>query len=194
MHKTRRNRHSLSKSLTIPQLKNAFDYIEKYGKGRPSVGDFQKEWKKVFGRPIEKDHADSYLKFIQTKPLRHYRGGNPGVFAGQGMIQGASDNGLRPYGVFQEYISSGFEVGIPAMSSQVMCEKGIVGPQGPAPTGMSGGRALRIMRRSTRKRNVSGGNFPQSSNPTSLLHDISTAWKGLPLPASPSAIDNPYLK
>jgi hypothetical protein len=193
----RRNTRISTKALTIPQLKHAFDYIEQYASAKPSIPDFQKEWKKVFNRPIQKEHAESYLKFAGTKPLRRFRGGGgPGVYAGQGMLPGAvTDSGLRPYGAFQEYVSSGFEVGVPAMSNQVMCEQGIVGPQGPLPGGvLSGGGSGGSSKRRKTLRRIRGGQFPQSTNPTSILQDISTAWKGLPLPASPSPIDNPYLK
>jgi hypothetical protein len=187
--------------LTIPELKQAFDYIESFAKDKPSLKAFQDEWKKVFNRPIQAEHAKAYLDFTLksgTRKLRKYRGRGgaegPGVFAGQGMLPDqVTDTGLRPYGFFQKYVSDGFDIGIPQMSSQVMCEKGIIGPQGPLPSAplVSSGGGKR-KKRTLRK--IRGGRFPASMNPTSLLQDIATAWRGETLPASPSPIDNPYLK
>jgi hypothetical protein len=192
--------------LTIPELKQAFDYIESFAKDRPSLKEFQEEWKKVFNRPIMAEHAKAYLEFTVknaatgTRKLRKYRGRGgaevPGVFAGQGLLPGdVTADGLRPYGIFQKYVSDGFEIGIPQMSSQVMCEKGIVGPQGPLPSApLVGGAAAASQKRKRTIRKVRGGRFPQSMNPTSLLQDIATAWRGETMPASPSPLDNPYLK
>ena len=188
--------------LTIPELKMAFDYIELFAKSSPSVEDFQREWKRVFHRPIYKEHAESYLKFVEEaeqhrRPvLRKYRGRGggegPGVFAGQGLVADAvTESGLRPYGIFQKYVADGFDIGIPQMSSQIACQQGLQGPQGPLPSAPMDGGRRRGSKRTLRK--IRGGRFPESMNPTSLLQDIAIAWRGEQLPASPSALDNPYL-
>ncbi len=193
--KTRSNRKKSTAPLTIPQLKKAFDYIEEYAATmKPSIADFQKEWVKVFGRKISEDNVSAYLDFIANRKtgLRKFRGGAaPGLITGQGLIAGAvTDSGLRPYGIFQEYIGSGFEVGVPAMASQEMCATGFVGPQGPAPTVVNGGRrreAKRTLRR------IRGGRFPFSTSPPSFSQNIFTQMRGQPLAPSDSAIENPYI-
>jgi hypothetical protein len=179
--------------MTIPQIKTAFDYISQYIMSeKPSVAEFKKEWKKVFHREMDDDNAKSYIEFVMKKPvagrkLRKFRGGaEPGLVTGQGLVAGAvTDSGLRPYGVFPEYVASGFEVGIPEMSSKELCGN-VLGQQGPIPTAPSGGK--RTLRR------VRGGRFPFSTAPPSFTQNILTSFRGQELPASGSPIENPYIR
>jgi len=119
MVKTRKQKSS---SMTIPQLRKAFDHIESFttsllhkekdAKKRRQA--FQKEWMRVFHRTIDDKAADAYLQFEGKKvkkgsKTRKMRGGAP--------LGGAPlDYSTRPgiygvYGNFPEYIGAGFSFG-----------------------------------------------------------------------------------
>ena len=109
-------------SMTIPQLRKAFDHIENYtmsllsrekdAKRRRSA--FQDEWMKVFHRSIDDKAADAYLQFESKKAkksgkTRRMRGG------GAALAGAPLDYSTRPgiygvYGTFPEYISAGFSI------------------------------------------------------------------------------------
>jgi hypothetical protein len=108
-----------SSSMTIPQLRKAFDHIESFsvgllrrerdaGKRRKA---FQEEWMKVFHRPVDDKAADAYLQF-ESKKAR--KGGKTRKQKGGAALSGAPlDYSTRPgiygvYGTFPEYISAGF--------------------------------------------------------------------------------------
>jgi hypothetical protein len=196
-----------SDALTIPQLKQAFDYIEDFASGAPDVEDFMREWRRVFHRPIEREHASAYLDFVaresRRRTLRVHRGGaEPGVYAGQGLIPGAvTPEGLRPYGAFPSYVASGFEVSIPIPAQGTACAAGLpgLGPQDavpavpavPATTGGARGRAAGREKRTLRRHR--GGRIPFSTAPPSALQNMATLFRGQPMPPSASPIENPYL-
>lgn len=124
-NKTRKLKKGL---MTIPQLRKAFDHIERYTTSLlQSTKDeaerrkaFQKEWKKVFHRDVDDKSADAYLQFeekkIGSKGTRKQkqkggsldqRGGSAAPLAGAPL-----DYSTRPgidgiYGVFPAYVSSG---------------------------------------------------------------------------------------
>ena len=103
---------------------------------------------------------------------------------GQGMIPGqVTETGLKPYGAFPTYVSSGFEVGIPEPASRQACALGVsgLGPQ-------DGGAAAARKKRTLRK--LRGGRIPFSTAPPSFMQNVATAWRGQQLPPSSSPIDN----
>jgi hypothetical protein len=181
-----------SDALTIPQLKQAFDYIEDFASSRPDIKIFLKEWKKVFGRPLEEEQGRAYIEFISKsnkRILRSHRGGSMlDTSTGQGMIPGqVTETGLKPYGAFPTYVSSGFEVGIPEPASRQACALGVggLGPQdGGARAAAAAARKKRTLRR------LRGGRIPFSTAPPSFMQNAATAWRGQPLPPSSSPIDN----
>jgi hypothetical protein len=106
-------------SMTIPQLRKAFDHIESFSVGllhrEKDAGKrrkaFQEEWMKVFHRPVDDKAADAYLQFESKKAKK---GGKTRKQKGGAALAGAPlDYSTRPgiygvYGTFPEYISAGF--------------------------------------------------------------------------------------
>lgn len=125
-NKTRKLKKGL---MTIPQLRKAFDHIERYTTSLlQSTKDaterrkaFQKEWKKVFHREVDDKSADAYLQFeekkVGKKGTRKQKGGSTVTTDQRGgsasPLAGAPlDYSTRPgidgiYGVFPAYVSSG---------------------------------------------------------------------------------------
>jgi hypothetical protein len=108
-----------SSSMTIPQLRKAFDHIESFSVGllrreKDSTKRrkaFQEEWMKVFHRAVDDKAADAYLQFESKKAKK---GGKTRKQRGGAALSGAPlDYSTRPgiygvYGTFPEYISAGF--------------------------------------------------------------------------------------
>ena len=116
----------VQRPMTIPQLRKAFERINaetssllgKHPINNETIGTFQKIWKKVFGKVLDKSTAESYLR-LQTKSKRgktykkkrSQKGGvapidymvRPGLDGSQGTISGV-------YGSFLPYVSSGLAV------------------------------------------------------------------------------------
>ena len=105
--------------MTIPQLRKAFDHIERYTSSLlHSTKDeaerrkaFQKEWRKVFHRDVDDKSADAYLEFEEKKVGK--KSGTRKQKGGAAPLAGAPlDYSTRPgidgiYGVFPAYVSSG---------------------------------------------------------------------------------------
>ena len=111
--------------MTIPQLRTAFDHLEKKTahilktKSKVTrVEEFQKEWKKLFKRPITASSAKEYLEFCEShgKGKGQIGGAAPLDYT---MAPGASE----PYGSFPSYLTSGFDVGVPRDSFSAQCGK-----------------------------------------------------------------------
>ena len=106
-------------SMTIPQLRKAFDHIESYSlmllkrekdatKRRKA---FQDEWMKVFHRTIDEKAADAYLQFEAKKSKG--KGHTRRMKGGAALAGAPLDYSTRPgiygvYGEFPQYIASGF--------------------------------------------------------------------------------------
>jgi hypothetical protein len=107
--RTRKLKTSSEKTLSIPDLRKAFESIEAYARSKPSVKDFQKRWIKIFGKPISSRAAEEYIEFMSKQRKRSQKGGEaplnyemrPGQFT-------------TPDGAYQAYISKGFFVPEPA--------------------------------------------------------------------------------
>jgi hypothetical protein len=59
------------KTMTVPQLRRAFDHIDSYVAKNPSVEGFCKEWKKTFGKEVSKAAAKEYLNFAAAAAAAH---------------------------------------------------------------------------------------------------------------------------
>jgi len=106
-------------SMTIPQLRKAFDHIEDFSltlvkrerdatKRRKA---FQEEWMKVFHRHIDDKAADAYLQFEAKKTKG--KGQTRRMKGGAALAGAPLDYSTRPgiygvYGEFPQYIASGF--------------------------------------------------------------------------------------
>lgn len=173
---------------------------------------FQAEWKKVFHRDVDAGAADAYLDFAAKKKKRSgsgtrkmkQRGGMPAL-AGAPLDYSTRPGVYGPYGVFPAYVSSGFDFynSINKDSLTEQCGKENITPKVPADIGSNvvsqkGGKR----RRSTRKHKQRGAGFPSISEfasaltmrpfevsvPTSPVYDAQMAFKGQPLPPSPSPV------
>lgn len=203
---TRKTRKAIQ---TIPQLRKAFDHIEKIAKQGVSLESFQKEWAKVFNHEIDTEAAQSFLQFhAKTKTGKTRKMKQKG---GSSALAGAPlDYTTRPgtydtpYGSFLEYIGSGFKFYDTINQDSFIptqCGKENITPQVTVAIGSNkvGGGKTRRQR---------GGAFPSlselataltfrpmpSSAPTSVLQDAQTAFKGQTLPpsSSPSEGVPPY--
>lgn len=118
MVKTKKQKTS---SMTIPQLRKAFDHIEGFTTSllhrekdsKKQRKAFQEEWMRVFHRSIDDKAADAYLKFEAKKVKK----GKTHKMRGGAALSGAPlDYSTRPgiygvYGNFPEYIGAGFSFG-----------------------------------------------------------------------------------
>jgi hypothetical protein len=96
-------KHSQSRGMTIPQLRQAFEKIEAFvSKHKEDVDGFRKEWKKVFGKTVSEEAARDYLAFVREHGVKEQSGGSAPV--GYDLRAGAD----IPYGSFPEYVQSGF--------------------------------------------------------------------------------------
>lgn len=193
--KTRKSKASppsQEKGMTIPQLRRAFEHIDRWVKGHNGdVEGFQKEWKKTFGKEVSKDAAKDYLQFVHKQ-----KGG------GQVMTPAPLGYDLRagaetPYGSFPEYVTGGF--GFANMDSVSLgCGKESITPSIPSGMGSNlvGGRRVRKTRRRGKQ---TGGALPSlstavseflsrpfgMSSPPSTTQDtqmISKGYNGFPSP------------
>jgi hypothetical protein len=132
MTRTRKYKPS---TMTIPQLRKAFDHIESYTlsllhreKDRKKCRKaFQDEWMKTFHRSVNDKAADAYIQFESTKAKkgkktrRHQKGGaalsgapldystRPGIYVNSQAIPGnPGSSSYGVYGQFPDYISGGF--------------------------------------------------------------------------------------
>jgi hypothetical protein len=204
---TRKTRKAIQ---TIPQLRKAFDHIEKIAKQGVSLDTFQKEWAKVFNHEIDGEAAQSFLQFHSKskkgKTRKMKQKGGSSALAGAPLDYTTRPGTYEsPYGSFLEYISSGFNFYDKINQDSFVptqCGKENITPQIAASMGsnkVGGGMTRRRQR---------GGAFPSLSElataltfrpipttaPTSVLHDAQTAFKGQTLPPSPSPTDGspPY--
>jgi len=117
---TRRNKKS-KKYMTIPELKSAFDVIEREtrdiikqgGSSLEQVKKFQKVWKMVYHRPVTSAAAEAYLKFKRINGEK--RSSTRKQKGGAAALSGAPlDYSLRQgvdstYGNFPNYQTSGLK-------------------------------------------------------------------------------------
>ena len=198
--KNTKNTNKVSKNeksgMTVPQLRRAFEHIDRVVNKGCSVAEFRKEWKKTFGKEISEEAASEYLQFVGAKQA----GGAAPI--GYELRAGAD----IPHGSYPEYVSSGFGFAN-ASGISAQCGKE-VWPSVPASLGTNkvGGKRLR-MRKLTRKlrKNQEGGALPplgtafseflsrpfgMSAPPTSAqdLQMLSKGYNGLssPRPEIPS--------
>ena len=163
MKTRRRSSTKKQKGMTIPDLKRAFDLIEKkvagisQGTMAEKVKEFQKHWKSVFGRDVSKPAAEAYLA-VKKKGTRKMRGG--ALLAGAPLdfqTRPGSDSG----GVYPAYVTSGLtDINNPGCGIK---DSGVLLPEGLG------------------SNKVGGGTIPSS-----VFQDLQTAYQGRRLPPSPA--------
>ena len=195
----RRNNTSSRKHrapVTIPQLKNSFDALEREvavllkseSNSKQRVRKFQGVWRKIFGRPVEAVAAEAYL---QIKGASKERAGTRKAQKGGAALMGAPlDFQTRPgvdgvHGSFPQYLTSGLSFYNTINQDQLNKGVGLdaFDPKVPADLGSN---------------QVGGGTLADATflattrpadaiSPPSLLNDLQTYALGRPLGASPNA-------
>ena len=191
---TRKKRTS-KKVMTIPQLRKAFDTIEKETKKilqnrATAVPEFQKLWKSVFHKSIDTKAAEAYLAMSKrsTRSLTHKHKKHLGGSA-------PLDYMLRPgidsssYGNYLPYVSSGlgFYNQINSIAMDADCGKQNISPTISAEMGSNkityGGSLSEFLS----QRLIS------ASVPASPLQDLQDSSLGKKLDASPDPLQTKYI-
>jgi len=183
-----------TKVMTIPQLRKAFERLDgetkKILSSHPvndqSIVDFQKVWKSIFHKSIDKSTAESYLQIQKqggkkTRKNKKMKGGSAPI-----------DYTLRPgldgtHGTFQPYISSGlsFYNSINNIAMDSDCGKVDITPTVSAGMGnnlFSGGDLSQML----------GSRYVTSTVPPSITQDLQDMSLGRRLGDSPSVLDTVY--
>ncbi len=116
--------------------------LVKQKRGDSQVAEFQREWMKTFGKPVNKAHTVAYLNHVAgIGSNKSQKGGSssataplggapldyslqPGLYLSQGSLPVAasgSQSGGGAYGNFLQYLAGGFDVGVPARANQMQC-------------------------------------------------------------------------
>jgi hypothetical protein len=120
MKKNTRRVKSHQGALSIPELKNAWDQIHRVtdvilreGKApAQQIKDFQKEWKKIFHRPVSYESVESYLRIKQLsnssrrKKTRKMKGGAM-TLAGAPVDSTLQPGTYGVHGSFPQYQTTG---------------------------------------------------------------------------------------
>jgi len=210
VRKTRKHHTKRSEGIySIPELRRSFEYIEGYlnkkAHTRDShadiVKDFQKEWKKVFHKEIDKKSAESYVDHVMLqakstrRTLRKSQTGGVAPIAGApldyttraGMYPPPGQIPPNAYGDILEYVSKGFwnpEQGhsydpVPGQTHYVTS----------VPKGMGDNTvnfSAKGGKRQTRKLRKSGGTrLIPASIPPSILQDAQDIFLGKQVGPSP---------
>lgn len=200
----RKTRKTSNKStiMSIPQIRTGLQYIDKYGKMalektddiRQAAVDFANEWYAVFQKKLSMDDAIAYMKHVRTmgtSDRSKQKGGSAPV---DYVMRPGLSEGAVPHGVFLPYVNSGFEVGVPKMSSTDLCAAG--GTPALLPFNDTGSHTIGVGsmkgggrgRRSLRKQAGAGASFmdtlkqvwshPAPAVPSTVLSDAVGAWRG----------------
>ena len=210
--KTRKLKKASEKALTIPQLRKAFEHIDRFVESKvlrlsekEGISEFRKEWKRTFGE-ISEESARDYLQYMRTRSskskIHKQSGGAVTVLSpaslGYDMRGGESDAALS----YPAYVSSGF-LAPPMDSVAATCGKPDAFLPPAADTGsnawtpMAGGGRSRSRKSKTRKaKKQAGGGIGTSfsefiarpfgmGSPPTMSQDfgkILTGYNGFPSP------------
>jgi hypothetical protein len=210
--KTRRSgAKKACQNMGLPEIRRGLQYIESYAQMalkktddmRAAAADFAREWYAVFNKRLELADAEEYLKHATEfeAPSAKAKGKQHGGVAPVDYQLRAGE--LPPYGTFLPYVSNGFGISIPEMSSTSLCAAGgtpavmpypdtgsnrMLGGSGAAASSAAGASSS-VGSKSKKQR---GAGFmdtlrqivahPAPSNPTSVMTDAITAYRGQPLP------------
>jgi len=175
------------KILEIPELRKGMHHITSYGQKlvsgnfksvKVAAAAFAAEWKRTFGKTLSFKAAEQYIRHIMgTKgKTRKQRGGMAPI--GYSMGPG----GQQPYGVFQNYISGGFQTPEPGMRSSCGMERGDIPPPSMGSNKVGGGLlgdiAQSIGNAVPSSLSAIGMRPFASENPVPVTRDLMTTWKG----------------
>ena len=204
-NKTRKLKKGL---MTIPQLRKAFDHIERYTTSLlHSTKDaterrkaFQKEWKKVFHREVDEKSADAYLQFEEKKVGKKSGTRKQKQKGGAAPLAGAPlDYSTRPgidgiYGVFPAYVSSGLSFYNDINLEAPLAGCGTENTTPKVPISIGSNEVQKGGRRTRKAKRQDGGAFPSISEfaqalsfrpvlataPPSMAYNAQMDFKGLP--------------
>lgn len=179
--------------MTIPQLRKAFDTIERETKKivqnkATAVPEFQKLWRSVFHKSIDAKSAEAYLAMSKGSSRSHTHkkkqlGGSAPV---DYMLRPGIDS--SSYGNYLPYVSSGLDFynKINNIAMDADCGKQNISPIISADMGSnkvtSGGSLSEFLSQ----------RFVTSSVPASPLQDLQDAMLGKKLDASPDVLQTKY--
>jgi hypothetical protein len=157
--KTRKAKAKTIKSLSVPELRRAFEHIDRFVDTRvlrlsekEGVAAFRKEWKKTFGQISEKAAKD-YLHYMKSTSSRKQKGGAVTVLSpaalGYEMRGGEGGPSVPPY------VAGGLAL---PMDSQMSASRGVEFPLPAADTGSNDWKPQAGGKRKTRKQR--GGALP----------------------------------
>jgi hypothetical protein len=63
------------KSITVPELRRAFEHIQTFLHKGATTQAFRKEWKKVFGTELSEKAASDYIAFVEADKSKAQKGG-----------------------------------------------------------------------------------------------------------------------
>jgi len=200
--------------MTIPQLRKAFDHIERFTQSLlHSTKDtddrrkaFQKEWMKVFHREVDDKSANAYLQFEEKKGKK--TGKTKKQKGGAAPLSGAPlDYSTRPgidglYGTFPAYVSSGLAFYNDINKEAPLAGCGVENTTPKVPLSIGSNEVQKGGRRTRKNRRQDGGAFPSisefaqaltfrpitSTNPPTMAYTAQMDYKGLPSP--PSSVAN----
>lgn len=191
-----RKQDKVGSKMTIPQLRKAFEHMDKFR----DVESFRREWKKTFGKEITKQSAVDYLQYVSANSPKHSQRG--GAISGGALSGAPLDYSLQagadiPYGSYLRYVSDGFGfANQDSLTAQCGKEAGLW--PSPAPGSgcnlVGGGK-----KKKTRKQKQKGGALPSLStalsefmsrpagmdSPPGPIQDASMVWKGMNTLPSP---------
>lgn len=181
-----RKKKTNAKVLTIPQLRKAFDTIEKESKHIKSPEEFQKLWKSVFHKSIDSKAAEAYLAMTSKKGKSRTRKQKGGVAPIDYMLRPGIDS--SSYGNYLPYVSSGlgFYNNINNIAMDADCGKQNISPVISADMGSNkvsyGGSLSEFLS----QRPIG------ASVPASPLQDFQDSGLGLKLDASPVPLETQW--
>lgn len=139
--------------LTIPALRRAFESVDRFVAKKPSVAEFQRHWKKTFGKPVSAEAARDYLQFAAVKKTQ-----SGGALTGAPLSYELGEP-AGPAPNAPPYVSTGFGfANVPGFISQC----GTVDTTNPVPADM-GSNKVGGKRSRTRKQRGGAGAPLQSA-------------------------------
>jgi len=141
---------SKAKTITVPELRRAFEHIHTFLHKGATTQAFRKEWKKVFGTELSEKAAADYLAFVEADKSKQ-RGGAQMSPAALGYEM-TNPGTASPAPSVPAYVAGGM---VPADSVFETC--GQVDKYPLPPASMGSNEVLKGGRRKTRKSRKQGG-------------------------------------
>lgn len=179
--------------LTIPALRRAFESVDRFVAKKPTVAEFQRFWKKTFGKPVSADVARDYLQFAAAKTQS---GGSAPLSYELGEPAGTAPNAPP---TATPYVSTGFGfANVPGFINQC----GTVDSSTPVPADMGSNKVGGSRKRSRRSQRGGAANLSTAfaefqvrplgmSSPVSMGQAVQTLANGNNTLPSPRPEINP---